>query len=615
MTRNYNEGSSSSNAVQRRALSKANKTEKGDEPSSSLSANEESSAHKASPLTIKGFLFRLFLSIILILFLAGMVSSSPSLYDIDSSSSRTTDGSSLLSITTSIVKQGMISLAWSLVNWMPPIMTNDDFRLELQQKCWTATSAFSPPSLNNKKTSFGASSSVQESSSTYELEIPRIDIPDLLQSYHRLQQNSQNGGADDANPIIGSSFAQFVSDYLIKTYGTDWRERPLLLEGLLDYNNNNIIANTAANSDTTNKRRRLSLQGLLELDQVIPYFEQAHKPGTLTPTAKAPVSEIVQGMLNGQPYKIGSQLIIQEHPDWMQELTGKAEDDALLSQSSSSSADETTTTGNLLSFLFGNHFRPEDVEPGRFLPATTTVPVFVANHHLVKNSEQHDDDDDEAHENEESASQQEEDGDSPTTTTKNNKTNQKQHQQHITTGLHCEPIGNVAFQMEGSKEWTLVSPKYSAWLEPSLAADGRAFFASSLKIKNDDGDSSSAGTTRTTSTLSQVLNQRQIPHWTAVTGPSDALWVPTWTWHRVDYRLSSKQQANKQDTCADPAVSASDKKDAANICSTNANPKHALAIGGSIFHFRAWDFLRRNPLYAVLIVPALIKELAGVSTQ
>ena len=40
-----------------------------------------------------------------------------------------------------------------------------------------------------------------------------------------------------------------------------------------------------------------------------------------------------------------------------------------------------------------------------------------------------------------------------------------------------------------------------------------------------------------------------------------------------------------------------------------------LSIGGSIFHFRPWDFVKHNPLYAIMIIPALIKELTGIKTQ
>ncbi|KAL3934385.1 MAG: hypothetical protein SGBAC_009885 [Bacillariaceae sp.] len=597
MTNKDYEGSSNinSDAIQRTALSQAHKGAK-DKPSIPLNddycpaSSSAESFDKASALTKSGLFFRFVIAVILILLVAGMLSS-PSFHVIPS----TTTGSpskNPLSFgipVSAIFRQGTISLAWSLVNWMP---LPNDTRFALQQRCWDASSAFSPPP--NNTTTITASP-------PYDLEVPRIAIRELLQS-HRQQQNSQ-----DALEPNDESFVHFVSSYLIKTYGTDWKERPLLMEGLLDYDTANTNANTNANanantnaddenaSESTDVKRRLSLHGLLELDQVIPYFEQAHKPGTLTPTARAPVSQIVQGMLNGKPYKIGSQLIVQEHPELMQELTGKV-------GGASSSESSKKSTGNLLSFLFGSHFRPEDVTQGRLLPATTTVPVFVAK--LVNNNNRLSEDAS-VGEGQDMAGRQEQPAD---------RTLQyhHHHQQHITTGLHCEPIGNVAFQIEGSKEWTLVSPRYSSWLQPSLAADGRAFFASSIVV-----NASSSSSSR--DTLSHVLTQRRIPHWTAVTGPSDALWVPTWTWHRVDYRMSSSssEQANQkqQDTCIQTADQSASVQDGASICSDAGNQNHKVAIGGSIFHFRPWDFLRRNPLFAVLIVPALIKELANISTQ
>ena len=57
------------------------------------------------------------------------------------------------------------------------------------------------------------------------------------------------------------------------------------------------------------------------------------------------------------------------------------------------------------------------------------------------------------------------------------------------------------------------------------------------------------------------------------------LWVPTWTWHRVDYL---------------PGVS---------------------AISASLFHFRAEQVATHNPLFTSLLVPNIAKELVGWKTQ
>jgi hypothetical protein len=387
-----------------------------------------------------------------------------------------------------IFEHAIISFSWSLANWMPISNLSN----AIQRQSWEF---------------YASSASTRTSPKKMTLEIPRIPISELLRF--------NNDGIPDH--VV-------IATYLEETYGNDWRERPLLLEGILDHQNHH------------NTTRHLSLEGLLQLDLVVPYFETADQPDALTPTAHAPVSEIIQGMLNGKAYKIGSQLIVQENPEWLQELTGPR------------CIQDIGTGKNLLSELFGNHFGKEHLQQGRFLPATTTVPVFVAK------------------------------STSPKQTV-------AQIQHTITTGLHCEPIGNVAFQMEGEKEWTLVAPEHSARLEPSLGADGRAYFASSIQVRSSSEDES----------LSDVLTKRQIPHWTVVIKASDALWVPTWTWHRVDYRQQDQAACAEETTCG--------------------RTTNILAIGGSIFHFRAWDFLRRNPLYAVLIAPALVKELVGITTQ
>jgi hypothetical protein len=124
------------------------------------------------------------------------------------------------------------------------------------------------------------------------------------------------------------------------------------------------------------------------------------------------------------------------------------------------------------------------------------------------------------------------------------------------TALHCEPIGNVAVQLSGRKHWTLVDPVHWNLVRPHLSPDGRAFVASAL------------------------LNESLVPTYQMITEAGDALWVPTWTWHRVVYQESDE-----------------------------------IAIGASLFHFRFRDFLWNQPLFAFLIVPALILELMGYNTQ
>jgi hypothetical protein len=172
----------------------------------------------------------------------------------------------------------------------------------------------------------------------------------------------------------------------------------------------------------------------------------------------------------------------------------------------------------LVTTLFGNYFTSEAVQKRWWRPALTTVPVFVA--HTQTSS---------------------------------------------FTALHCEPIGNVAVQLHGQKQWTLVEPRYWKHLQPTVAPDGRAYVAS----------------------MADSINA---PHYTVITRAGDALWVPTWTWHRVDY------------TTTGTTTSFDESED-------------GIAIAGSLFHFRFNDFATQNPLFAVLLFPAMLLELIGYNTQ
>lgn len=128
------------------------------------------------------------------------------------------------------------------------------------------------------------------------------------------------------------------------------------------------------------------------------------------------------------------------------------------------------------------------------------------------------------------------------------------------TDLHCEPIGNLMLQLGGSKLWTLVPPSESRFLRPAVAPDGRAYFYSRMAMFDPE------------TSLTHVRRWRVESH----TG--DALWVPTWTWHRVDYL---------------PRVT---------------------ALSASLFHFRPEQTVH-NPLYSALAVPNVLKELVGWKTQ
>jgi Cupin-like domain len=300
--------------------------------------------------------------------------------------------------------------------------------------------------------------------------------------------------------------------FLQSKYGKNWRERPLLLKGLWD---------PATLNDASQPPRQLSPQGLLQMNLTIPYYQDARTYGALQPDAQAPVQEIVQRMLQGHPHKIGSQFIVQHQPHLLDEV-------APLS---------------LVTALFGDYFSVDRLlGHGKTLgifPGITTVPLFVANGNAttITTPEKAETIHSESDDDESCPSNNLDDAPS--------------------TGLHCEPIANVAVQLHGFRQWTLVDPQYSWQLRPALSRDGRSFYPS------------------------WVTSLEHVPRYQVITYPGDAVFVPTWTWHRVDYLKESAD----------------------------------LSIGASLFHFRAGDYLRRNPLFAMLLVPALIGELAGTSTQ
>ncbi len=312
--------------------------------------------------------------------------------------------------------------------------------------------------------------------------------------------------------------------FLETNYGPHWRETPILLKGL--WTVDELVATTS--------RRVLTPRGLLNTHDVhIPYFSDATVVGALQPDAHDSISNIVQSMMNGKPHKIGSQLLVQEHPELLSEVAPL----------------------DFLQDLFGNHFTQNNImgTPNRtgwrsWFPGTTTVPVFIANTSPLQTPPDHNTDSDDEQ-----------------TCNANSKP---------FTGLHCEPIANVAVQLWGSRTWTLVDPQHSFQLRPSIAKDGRSFFATQI----------------TTAEL-----ETQIPRYQITTRPGDAVWLPTWTYHKVDYVYSSS---------GEPMTSNDDELH-----------QHQLSIGASLFHFRPVEYVRKNPLYAFLLIPALVKELAGIKTQ
>ncbi|KAJ1617989.1 hypothetical protein T492DRAFT_604895 [Pavlovales sp. CCMP2436] len=127
------------------------------------------------------------------------------------------------------------------------------------------------------------------------------------------------------------------------------------------------------------------------------------------------------------------------------------------------------------------------------------------------------------------------------------------------TDLHCEPIANAVMQLQGDKLWTFLAPEHSHLVMPQVSPDGRAYFYSRLEHS--------------------APQFRTLPRQTVVSRAGDVIFVPTWTWHRVDYQ---------------PDV---------------------MSVSVSLFHFNPVTFVRNHPLYAALLLPNLIKEALGLKAQ
>jgi len=131
--------------------------------------------------------------------------------------------------------------------------------------------------------------------------------------------------------------------------------------------------------------------------------------------------------------------------------------------------------------------------------------------------------------------------------------------QSTRTDLHCEPIANVVLQVRGSKRWILALPDQSKYLRPRISPDGRAYVYSS-RSPSDKGI-------------------ERIQRYSVVTNEGDTMFIPTWTWHRVDYL---------------PGVT---------------------ALSVSFFHVRPRGLVNRNPTYFLSTLPNMLKELFGIKKQ
>ena len=244
-------------------------------------------------------------------------------------------------------KGPMLVVKWSAAQWTPSSLST-----AFQQSVWTSWDK------------------IETKQRVPLLEMPKISIQ------------------DHPNPL----------EYLEITYGKNWRDRPLLLQGLW---------NSTSLSDGA---RRLSLQGLLRENLTIPFYSDARVYGSLSPDDEGPVHRIVDRITQGFPHKIGTQMLVQTYPELIQEVAPI----------------------EIVTELFGNHFTAGKLlGHGRVMgifPGTTTVPVFVASgktsSRITKDCPFHD--------------VQENDACPP-----------QDSSPRPVTGLHCEPIGNVAVQLSG----------------------------------------------------------------------------------------------------------------------------------------------------------------------
>jgi len=271
------------------------------------------------------------------------------------------------------------------------------------------------------------------------------------------------------------------------------------------------------NSNSINSFKPLTLKSLTQPpigDLMIQYYSDSTKAGAaaLKPDSIATLNEIVNNVTTykNSTIKIGTQIPILSYPNLIENIA----------------------PNHIVTHLFGDRFQPSDLQPFlNIFPPLTTVPIFLARGLNLNKT-------------------------TPASENRASSDDSKEKQPNVRTDLHCEPIGNVAVQLEGSKKWTLIDSQYSSLLKPTVSKHGRAFFYSTLNPLDP-----------------QVLDD--IPHYEVITHPGDAIYIPPWTWHQVDYIPDE------------------------------------ISFAASLFHLRPLDLVRSNALYSMLILPNLIKEISG----
>ena len=239
---------------------------------------------------------------------------------------------------------------------------------------------------------------------------------------HDKDSNRHNNNACTLRDVVT---LELLMEYASRHFGADFNlaSHPLILR--------NLWPNESF--DPNKNGRRLTPSGILNDPQlsnfILPnYFSDATKTGysSLVPDSEAiSLSQFLNNILEAEatPYaKIGTQSIIEEFPSLREEIIPPA----------------------IAKELFGwdpwldklrekalEYVTPPLKRLVQMFPPTTYYPIFIAG--MAKSNADI----------------------------------------HSRTDLHTEPIGNIAVQLHGNREWILVPAKWSGLLRPTVSKHGR----------------------------------------------------------------------------------------------------------------------------------------------
>eukprot|EP00551_Chaetoceros_affinis_P012586 CAMPEP_0203681992 /NCGR_PEP_ID=MMETSP0090-20130426/44375_1 /ASSEMBLY_ACC=CAM_ASM_001088 /TAXON_ID=426623 /ORGANISM="Chaetoceros affinis, Strain CCMP159" /LENGTH=268 /DNA_ID=CAMNT_0050550717 /DNA_START=82 /DNA_END=885 /DNA_ORIENTATION=+ len=243
---------------------------------------------------------------------------------------------------------------------------------------------------------------------------------------------------------VTSKYSNFDFNFDFDTNLVDFLSEPLYILNLASYTSSD--SNSDSNSKPMLSLSNLSQSPLGNLE--IQYFSDSTVVGALQPNSIAPLNEIVHNITTypNSTIKIGTQVPVKAYPSLI----------------------ESIAPVDFVTKLFGDRFRPDDIKPvfGLF-PSLTTVPMFLARG-LLNDGQGGNEGKDEC--------VQEGKGEVVVDNNHDHDYDQcdkrSENGKNVRTDLHCEPIGNISMQLEGSKKWTLVQPQYSNLLQPTVAKHG-----------------------------------------------------------------------------------------------------------------------------------------------